>query len=66
MTNKQRLLSFWLDDQGGGKAIVRTDAGDKATSEEYMFNSLDELPPDIAEAIRRNGQQSAQLIPLGK
>ena len=64
MTNKQRLLSFTLDDQGGGDATVLTDAGDKAKPERYVFGSLNELPAHIAEAIRRNGQQSARLIPL--
>ena len=50
-----------LDEDGGGTAFVFTDHRSHVDETKYVFDSLDELPEWMAEAIREDGRLEGEL-----
>jgi hypothetical protein len=61
MTESQRILRWQLDEDGGGTAWLFEDVGQAAEQHRFVFNSLDELPPDLAAAIREDGGTRGEI-----
>ena len=55
-----------LDDEGGGELTVFIYSGDGVNEGVHHFDSLDELPPDIAEKIRDDGRRDGEFPPEGE
>ena len=54
-------ISWHLDEDGGGEVFVTIDHKSHVDDHKYVFESLDELPPDIAEAIRKDGRTKGKI-----
>ena len=52
-----------LDDEGGGKLTVFVYERDGLREGIHYFDSLDELPPNIAKAIRDDGRRYGEFPP---
>jgi hypothetical protein len=56
-----RSISWHLDEDGGGDAIVSVDHKSHVDDKKYVFESLDELPPGIVKAIREDGRAKGKI-----
>ena len=63
MTEYQRILTWRLDNDGGGHAMLREHTPDGSIRRKFVFDALDspKLPRDLAEAIRKDGRTSGKL-----
>ncbi len=62
MTYYERKLSWQLDEDGGGTAwLFESEGATAGEVSQYVFDSLDKLPTDLAAAIREDGRQSGEL-----
>ena len=59
MDKRIRRVKWALDDDGGGEIQVLVDLpdSDQAVDRKYTFGSLDDLPPIVAEFIRKDGRK---------
>ena len=56
------LRIVWhLDEDGGGTANIMADRRLSVDKCRYVFDSLDELPPVISEAIRKDGRAAGEI-----
>ena len=65
------ILEWWLDDDGGGEVIIfKKDMGPSMEpifkEVKRLFESLDELPEQWAEAIKEDGRRQGSLANLAE
>jgi hypothetical protein len=62
VTQYKRILRWQLDEGGGGTAwLFEYESVVAGEVSQFVFDSLDTLPSDLAAAIREDGQQSGEL-----
>ena len=58
----ERNLRWELDEDGGGTAwLFESEGATAGEVTQWVFDSLDKLPPDIAAAISKDGRQSGDI-----
>ena len=62
MTKSQRILRWQLDADGGGTAWLFEEVGEGVKETKLPFDSLDNLPADLATAIREDGEKSGEVV----
>ena len=61
---KAMQISFHLDPDGGGEVHVFVDERSHVDQFKYVFDSLDrtdQIPAEIAEAIRKDGRERGEI-----
>ena len=53
-------VRWLLDGDGGGVALVFTDQGPHTVQHRYLFKSFEELPNEVADAIREDGRTEGE------
>ena len=62
MTDNVHVRLVWhLSEDGKGTANVMADQRSSLDQHRYVFDSLDELPPEIGEVIRKDGRQTGEV-----
>ena len=59
-------VTWRLDSDGGGTADVWVDHRSHIDDHHYVFESLDELPPEIGAAIVQDGRASGEIPELSQ
>lgn len=54
-------IRWRLDEDGGGEAFVFIDYRSHVDERKYVFDSLEELPRPVAEAIRKDGRIEGEI-----
>ena len=54
-------IVYHLDEDGGGTANIMAERRLSVDKCRYVFDSLDELPSEIGEAICKDGRQAGEI-----